>query len=189
MMNSRARLVTRRLAVMSAVPVLAALGLTACGSSGGGSAASSNPAAASSTSASAGGGATISTASGSMGTYLTADKGRAVYLWEADHGGKSNCKNACAAVWAPVLTTGMPHSAGSVKSADLGTIRRSDGTMQVTYDQHPLYYYAPDTSAGQTTGQGSNGFGAKWWLVAPSGSAITGGSSGKSSSSSGYGGY
>ena len=77
-------------------------------------------------------------------------------------------------------------------SADLGTITRSDGTKQVTYKGHPLYYYAADTSPGQVTGQGSNSFGAKWWLVAPSGAAITksasGGSSSGGSSSSSSGG-
>jgi predicted lipoprotein with Yx(FWY)xxD motif len=50
---------------------------------------------------------------------------------------------------------------------------RADGTEQVTYDGHPLYYFIADGSAGSTTGQGNDGFGAKWWLVAPSGSAIT----------------
>jgi hypothetical protein len=63
-------------------------------------------------------------------------------------------------------------------AAELGTTKRSDGSMQVTYNGHPLYYYEGDTAAGQTTGQGSNGFGAKWWLVTPSGSAITGSNSG-----------
>ena len=50
---------------------------------------------------------------------------------------------------------------------------RSDGTEQVTYKGHPLYYFVADTSAGSTKGQGSDSFGAKWWLIAPSGSAIT----------------
>ena len=50
---------------------------------------------------------------------------------------------------------------------------RSDGTEEVTYKGHPLYYFVADKSAGSTSGQGSNSFGAKWWLVAPSGTAIT----------------
>jgi hypothetical protein len=62
---------------------------------------------------------------------------------------------------------------GSAKASDLGTITRSDGTKQVTYDGHPLYYFAGDSGPGQTSGQGSDGFGAKWWLVAPSGTQIT----------------
>jgi predicted lipoprotein with Yx(FWY)xxD motif len=72
---------------------------------------------------------------------------------------------------------------GGALASDVGTTSRSDGTKQLTYKGHPLYYYAADTSAGQTTGQGSNSFGAKWWLVTPSGSSIT---SGGSSSSVGY---
>jgi len=71
----------------------------------------------------------------------------------------------------------------------LGTITRTDGTKQVTYDGHPLYTFQLDTAAGDTKGQGSNNFGAKWWLLAPSGQPITstsGGSSSAPSSSSGY---
>lgn len=121
-----------------------------------------------------------------MGTYLTGDNGRAVYLWAADHGATSNCTSACASVWPPVTTDGAPKPTGGVKASDLGTIKRSDGTTQVTYQGHPLYYYAPDTSKGQTTGQGSNSFGAKWWLVSPSGAAITGSSAPASSGGSGW---
>jgi predicted lipoprotein with Yx(FWY)xxD motif len=109
-----------------------------------------------------------------MGTYLTGASGRAVYLWVADKGDKSSCSGACASTWTPVTTNGAPSASGAAMSADLGTTTRSDGTKQVTYKNHPLYYYAPDASAGQTTGQGSDQFGAKWWLVAPSGSQITG---------------
>ncbi len=70
--------------------------------------------------------------------------------------------------------TGTLTAAGSAKASDLGTITRSDGTKQVTYDGHPLYYFVGDSAAGQTNGQGSDNFGAKWWLVAPSGAEITG---------------
>jgi predicted lipoprotein with Yx(FWY)xxD motif len=118
-----------------------------------------------------------------MGTYLTGASGRALYLWVADKGGKSACSGACASTWPPVIAKGTPSASGSAMSADLGTTARSDGSKQVTYKGHPLYYYAADTSAGQTTGQGSNQFGAKWWLVAPSGSGITSGSSSSSGSS------
>ena len=64
-------------------------------------------------------------------------------------------------------------AAGSAKASDLGTITRSDGTKQVTYDGHPLYYFVGDSGPGTATGQGSDGFGAKWWLVSPTGSDIT----------------
>ena len=70
--------------------------------------------------------------------------------------------------------TGTLTATGGAKASDLGTITRSDGTKQVTYDGHPLYYFVGDSAAGQTNGQGSDNFGAKWWLVAPSGAEITG---------------
>ena len=62
---------------------------------------------------------------------------------------------------------------GGAKASDLGTIARPGGGKQVTYDGHALYFFAGDSSAGQTSGQGSDWFGAKWWLVAPTGSQIT----------------
>ena len=84
--------------------------------------------------------------------------------------------------------------AGGAQASDLGTITRSDGTKQVTYDGHPLYYFEGDTGPGTDKGQGLNGFGNKWWLVAPSGSSITtavtiSGSGSAPASSSGGGGY
>ena len=85
----------------------------------------------------------------------------------------SACSGACAAAWPPVPAKGKVTVSGSAKASDLGTITRSDGTKQVTYDGHPLYYFAGDSGPGQTSGQGSDGFGAKWWLVAPSGTQIT----------------
>jgi hypothetical protein len=60
-----------------------------------------------------------------------------------------------------------------VDAAKMTTIKRADGTSQLAYAGHALYYYAPDKSAGQTTGQGSNSFGAKWWELNPAGQAIT----------------
>ena len=68
---------------------------------------------------------------------------------------------------------GKVTAADGAKTADLGTITRSDGTKQVTYSGHPLYYFAGDSGPGQTNGQGSDNFGAKWWLVAPAGAKIT----------------
>lgn len=185
-----------------------ALVLAACGSASSSSPSASTttaaPAAATSSSttastaaAAATTGVTIGTANAHGHTYLTGASGKAIYLWEADKGGKSTCASACAQAWPPVTTTGKPTAGSGVTSADLGMTKRSDGTEQVTYNGHPLYYFVGDRSAGQTTGEGSDGFGAKWWLVATSGSAITsggsssggasGGSSSGSSSSSGSG--
>jgi predicted lipoprotein with Yx(FWY)xxD motif len=126
----------------------------------------------------------IGAVKGSGGMYLTGASGRALYLWVADSGGKSSCTGACAKVWPPVVSSATPSAASGVNAADLSTITRPDGTKQVAYNGHPLYYYIADNSAGTTHGQGSNQFGAKWWLVGPSGSAITV-SATKSTSSSG----
>ncbi|GAC1381075.1 MAG: lipoprotein [Marmoricola sp.] len=173
----------RRFVVAGALPVAAlAVTLAACGS--GGSGYNYGPAGASSPSASTSEGSeTIGITTGSVGTYLTGDGGRSVYLWMGDRGAASSCSSACASVWPPVTTSGAPKAGSGVKASDLGTIKRSDGSTQVTYGGHPLYYYAPDASKGQTTGQGSTSFGAQWWLVSPTGSAITQTSSGSSSPS------
>jgi predicted lipoprotein with Yx(FWY)xxD motif len=119
-----------------------------------------------------GSGTVISTASASGSTFLT-DGGRAVYLWVKDTGDTSACSGACTGTWPPVTATGTVTAAGSVKAADLGTITRSDGTKQVTYDGHPLYFFSGDTGSGMASGQGSTSFGAKWWLVAPAGTDVT----------------
>jgi predicted lipoprotein with Yx(FWY)xxD motif len=171
----------------AAAVVGVALAVAACGGS---SSSYSAPASPSKSSSSPAAGVSIATTNGPMGTYLTGASGRALYLWVADKGGKSACSGACASTWPPLTTSGTPTGSGGAVSSDLATITRSDGTKQVTYKGHPLYYYSADTSAGKTTGQGSNQFGAKWWLVAPSGSGITSGSSsGSGSSGSASAGY
>ena len=152
------------------VPLASALLVAACGSA---AASTSAPAAGSSASASTTG-TVITTQAGSAGAFLTTASGRTVYLWAKDGMNMSDCSGACASAWPPVPATGTLTAAGSAKASDLGTITRSDGTKQVTYDGHPLYYFAGDSAAGQTNGQGSDSFGAKWWLVAPSGAQITG---------------
>ncbi len=160
---------------------VAALALAGCGgsSSSSSSAATVAPATASSTSSTtsgtAGSGTQIGTAKGSVGTYLTDAKGRAIYLWVADTGTKSVCSGACAQAWPPVETKGKPAAGPGVDASKLGTTTRSDGSQEVTYNGHPLYYFIADKSKGDIKGQGSNSFGAKWWLLTPSGDAITSG--------------
>ena len=156
-----------------AAAVGVALAVAACGGSSSSHAAPASPYNSASGSSSSSSGISIATTKGPLGTYLTGASGRALYLWVADKGDKSTCSGACASTWPPLTTKGSPTVSGGAMSADLGTITRSDGTKQVTYKGHPLYYYAADTSAGQTTGEGSNSFGARWWLVSPAGSGIT----------------
>jgi predicted lipoprotein with Yx(FWY)xxD motif len=170
-MSGRARLAAGVGGAMGAALLVSAC--ASASSSSTGAAASGTPAGASSSSASASGGTVIETASSSAGTFLISGSGRAVYLWVKDTGDTSTCTGACAGAWPPVTTTGSVTASGGAKASDLGTITRSDGTKQVTYDGHPLYYFAGDSGPGMATGQGSDSFGAKWWLVAPSGSDVT----------------
>ena len=95
-----------------------------------------------------------------------------LYMFASDHGKASSCYGACATVWPPLTTSGKPKADGGALVAKLGTIKRTDGTLQVTYAGHPLYYYTPDTTEANATGQGSTSFGARWWVLAPSGAVI-----------------
>jgi predicted lipoprotein with Yx(FWY)xxD motif len=165
--------------------------IAGCGSSGTSSSHTNSASAAGAPAASAnapsGSGARVKLAHGSAGAYLAGPSGRALYLWEADGHGKSACSGACAAAWPPLVSRGKPVALPGVHGKSLATITRPDGSRQVTYQGHPLYYFAGDSAPGQTTGQGSDGFGAKWWLVSPSGAAITGSSPSAGGSSSGGG--
>ena len=169
----------------------ASLALAACGSSsssGSSTKHASGSTPASTTSNASATGAMVKAAHSPHGAYLVGPNGRALYLWVADSKNKSVCSGACAQAWPPLTTTGSPGAAGGAMAADLGTTTRSDGSKQVTYQGHPLYYYVGDTAPGQTKGQGSSAFGAKWWLVTPAGAAITKSASSGSSSSSSSGG-
>ena len=115
----------------------------------------------------------ITTGSAADRMFLTDGSGRALYLWEADGRNTSTCSGGCASEWPPLTTSGTPKVSGGASAADIGTITRTDGSKQVTYNGHALYFFAGDTRPGQTEGQGSTDFGADWWLVAPDGSKIT----------------
>jgi len=89
-----------------------------------------------------------------------------LYWFVPDTSTASKCTGSCATYWPPV--TG-PATAGSGVNGTLGTITRSDGTTQATYDGHPLYTYAGDTAAGQAKGNGLNASGGVWWEMEVSG--------------------
>lgn len=108
-----------------------------------------------------------------LGTILAAgSKKLTVYMFEGDKNGASSCSGACVSVWPPVTTRGGATASGAASSADLGTITRADGTTQVTYKGHPLYFFARDKDSGDAYGQGVHGFGADWYVLAPSGSKV-----------------
>ena len=115
----------------------------------------------------------IATKHAKMGTVLASgSKKLTVYLFEADKGPSSTCSGACAGVWPPVTTTAAATASGQAVAGELGTTKRADGTTQVTYRGHPLYFYMKDKDAGDSYGQGLKSFGAAWYVLAPSGSKI-----------------
>jgi predicted lipoprotein with Yx(FWY)xxD motif len=118
--------------------------------------------------------ATIAATSSKLGMILVDGSGRTLYLFEKDQSDQSACSGACAAAWPVDQTSGTPKAGSGVTASLLGTIRRGDGTTQVTYDHHPLYYYSGDSGAGQQNGQGVDAFGAAWYVLTPAGKAVGG---------------
>jgi predicted lipoprotein with Yx(FWY)xxD motif len=116
--------------------------------------------------------ATVSLRKTKLGPILVNSRGRTLYLFAKDRNGKSACSGSCARFWPPLLSRGKPTAGPGVKRSLLGTTRRSNGSLQVTYSRHPLYAYALDKRAGQTRGQGSFAFGARWWAVSARGRAV-----------------
>jgi predicted lipoprotein with Yx(FWY)xxD motif len=118
-------------------------------------------------------GTIVSVKHNKVGTILAAGpKHLTVYLFEGDHGTTSACSGACAQVWPPVTTGAAPTVAGGAMSADLGTVTRADGTKQVTYKGHPLYFFAKDGDDGDAYGQGIKSFGSDWYVLRPNGSKL-----------------
>jgi predicted lipoprotein with Yx(FWY)xxD motif len=116
--------------------------------------------------------ATVDLRTVSLGQILVDAQGRTLYLFEADKGGKSNCDGPCATAWPPLLSTGAPQAAMGASASLIGTTTRGDGTTQVTYAGHPLYYFVGDKAPGDTTGQDIDQFGAKWYVLAKDGKKI-----------------
>jgi predicted lipoprotein with Yx(FWY)xxD motif len=166
----------------AAVIPLVALAVAACG--GGGAATAATP------KTSTGAAATVGVANTSLGSTLVNSTGHSLYLFKADIGTKSTCTGACAAAWPPLPATGKPTAGTGLTASKLGTITRSDGGRQVTYNGHPLYLFVKDTKAGQTAGQGVTAFGAAWFALTPSGNQASAPASssagGGGSASSGY---
>jgi predicted lipoprotein with Yx(FWY)xxD motif len=171
---------------------LAALALTvsACASSGSSSSSAANTPAAggnssSSSSAAAAGGNTVSEKAIGSQQVLVDSQGMTLYWFAPDTSTKSNCSGSCATYWPPVKG---PVTAGSGVTGTLGTITRSDGTMQATYMGHPLYTYIGDKSPGQAKGNGLNLSGGLWYEMTVSGSTPAPNSAATASSTSAAGG-
>jgi predicted lipoprotein with Yx(FWY)xxD motif len=113
-------------------------------------------------------GTVITTGDSQFGTMLFNDNKQAIYIWELEESTKPECYGDCADAWPPVLTDGAPQAAGSVKNELLGTTKRSDGSTQVTYNGHPLYYYAHE-KAGEVKCHNIKTHGGLWWVIQPNG--------------------
>jgi predicted lipoprotein with Yx(FWY)xxD motif len=116
--------------------------------------------------------ATVAIANSKLGKILVDGKGRTLYDFQPDKSMASTCYGACAALWPPLTTTGKPVAGHGVRASLLGTTKRKDGKLEVTYNHHPLYYFVSDQKPGQTTGQGVNQFGAPWWVISAAGKEI-----------------
>jgi predicted lipoprotein with Yx(FWY)xxD motif len=157
-----------RLRMLLALPAVAAAAavLAACGSSGTSSTSGSGSTSTSSPVAATAGSLKTATIGGV--TVLTDARGFAVYSFAPDTMTTSDCTGACAAAWPPVKG---PVTAAAGLTGKLGTIKRSDGSAQATFDGHPLYTFVKDTGPGTDTGNGVNAFGGLWHALTASGSA------------------
>jgi predicted lipoprotein with Yx(FWY)xxD motif len=170
---------TRKSLVVASLTLLA---LAACssndnaggstGSTGAGSPSESTAPSASETPASGGGGETeVDSEDSALGTILVDSKGNTLYAFMNDTGDTSTCIGDCAATWPALIAAGAVKAGGDVNESLLGTSARDDGTMQVTYNGHPLYHFAGDQAPGDTNGEGVGGI---WFVVSPAGDPIKG---------------
>ena len=130
----------------------------------------------------ANGSAGVKVAPSNLGRVLVDSRGKTLYIWAHDKGSKSTCYGACARYWPALITHGKPKASSGANPKLVGTSRRSNGSLQVTYAGHPLYYFSGDTKAGQTSGAGLTDFGGLWSPVSGKGAPVK-------SSASGAGGY
>jgi predicted lipoprotein with Yx(FWY)xxD motif len=138
-------------------------------------------------------GVKVSVASSGLGRILVDGRGRTLYLFEKDKHGMSACAGQCAAFWPPLIASGKPLATAGAKASLLGTTKRADGRLQVTYNHRPLYRFVKDTKTGQTNGEEVNAFGAEWFALSPAGAKIekndakSGGGAGPTAGGYGYG--
>src|SRR5438552_3194409 len=149
-----------------------AMSAAACSSSSSSTSAGSGTPSSASASGSAGSGAALKTASVNGVTVVTNAQGFTLYSFAPDTTTASKCTGACAQIWPPVNAPATP---GQGVTGNLGTITRSDGSKQATYNGHPLYTYPADTAPGQAKGNGINIDGGVWHEVTASGQAAPAG--------------
>jgi predicted lipoprotein with Yx(FWY)xxD motif len=170
--------VKRTLPTIAVLALAAVLAIAGCGGNDsnsnsspggayrGGGGGSSKP-----TGGSGGGTAAVVSAAGvgKLGRVIVDSKGLTLYDFHKDKGAKSSCYGGCASVWPPLTTGGAPKAGEGATASQLGTTKRSDGTVQVTYAGHPLYTYTADAKPGDAKGNDIDSFGAQWYALKPNG--------------------
>jgi predicted lipoprotein with Yx(FWY)xxD motif len=158
--RTQEELVSRRIAVPTIVLALTAIVASAAY---GGTASSGRPAS---------NAPTVKAASSRYGKVLFDRGGRVLYTFARDRGKTSACYGGCAAAWPPFTVKQSPKAGAGVRRGLLGTTRRRDGRLQVTYAGHPLYYFTGDKKPGQITCQNVSSFGARWFVINPNGTPV-----------------
>ena len=120
------------------------------------------------------GNSTIAKADSTVGSILVDSDGQTLYLFAKDSGAASSCSGACAKAWPPYAAKSAAlHAGPGLDASLLKSMTRADGSKQLSYNGHPLYTFSGDSKAGDITGQGSDAFGAHWYVVSPAGAAVT----------------
>jgi predicted lipoprotein with Yx(FWY)xxD motif len=163
---------TPRFLLGAAAPLLLTLVAAGCGAAASASGGGAYGSAATTPAPASGAATVVGTRASSLGSILVDGRGRTLYLFEKDRGTTSACDGSCAAIWPPLTTTTAPRAGTGAAAARLGTARRADGTLGVTYAGHPLYLYAGDAKPGDATGQGVDQFGAEWYVLSPAGAKV-----------------
>ncbi len=168
----------KTLPILAALALIGVLAMAGCGSSsnssssgsggayGGGEETTSKPAA--STTASTGAPITVGSAKG-VGKVLVDSNGMTLYYFQKDQNGESACYGACEQGWPPLTTEGAPQAGEGAMASKLGTTKRKDGAVQVTYNSWPLYTFVEDKKPGEDNGTDSKAFGASWYPLHPNG--------------------
>lgn len=165
---------------LATLALIAMLAIAGCGSSdssstssggayGSGEESTSKPTSSTSSSEGSSGAVVSASSAPKLGRIIVDSQGLTLYDFHKDKGTKSACYGACAQVWPPLITEGKPQAGEGAMASKLGTAKRSDGTLQVTYAGHPLYTYTADTKPGDTKGNDFSSFGAQWYALLPSG--------------------
>lgn len=148
----------------------AAMLLSACASGG---TSGQAPAAGSGAATSTSGAGSVMLGTTKAGKVLVDPHGMTLYAFAKDTKGHSVCTGQCAAYWPPVPSKDAPKSTSGAMTAKFGSVKRADGSTQLTVNGYPVYTYAGDSKPGQATGQGLNLSGGLWWVVSGNGSWVT----------------